>query len=100
MNRREINLRNPLGKQGRLARQYATLLVQMYNNSSQVVVPRAFKNIMEELSHQFQGSSQHDSQVFLFYLFTFFCLFILIIRFIQFFYFFFLKKELLAYLLD
>lgn len=57
----EMQVKNPLGTEGRLVMAYAKTLNQMWNMDSGVVSPDMFKRILGQYAHQFQGYGQHDS---------------------------------------
>ena len=65
---KEINRSNPLGWNGRIAEEYATLLQQYWSNRYTVVAPRAFKQALGEFQPRFSGYQQHDSQELLSFL--------------------------------
>ncbi|KAF9901611.1 ubiquitin-specific protease doa4 [Linnemannia zychae] len=66
--KRFINVRNPLGSQGRLADAFSTLIRSMWSGQSLVVSPTGFRNEIAGFAPQFKGSEQHDSQEFLSFL--------------------------------
>ncbi|KAF9127736.1 ubiquitin-specific protease doa4 [Mortierella sp. 14UC] len=66
--KRFINIRNPLGSQGRLADAFSTLIRSMWSGQSLVVSPTGFRNEIAGFAPQFKGSEQHDSQEFLSFL--------------------------------
>lgn len=61
----QINEGNPLGKQGVLARTYARLLKEMWDEerSGSAIYPTEFKKVISQYAPQFAGYQQHDSQV-------------------------------------
>ncbi|KAJ3105353.1 ubiquitin-specific protease doa4 [Phlyctochytrium bullatum] len=63
-----INALNPNGTRGVLTHEFARLVKEMWMDGQAVVVPRAFKDIVDRLSDQFRGYEQHDSSEFLTFL--------------------------------
>ena len=71
MNRyqKELNPNNPLSHNGQVAKVYATLLHDLYNdNGSTSFAPRNFKNTIGRYGPSFSGYGQQDSQEFLLFL--------------------------------
>ncbi|KAK3807841.1 MAG: hypothetical protein J3Q66DRAFT_289072, partial [Benniella sp.] len=66
--RRNINMKNPLGTQGKLADAFSDLIRSMWSGQSLVVSPTSFRNAIIGFAPQFKGSEQHDSQEFLSFL--------------------------------
>ncbi|KAF9349340.1 ubiquitin-specific protease doa4 [Mortierella sp. NVP85] len=66
--RRNINMVNPLGTQGKLADAFSDLIRSMWSGQSLVVSPTSFRNAIIGFAPQFKGSEQHDSQEFLSFL--------------------------------
>ncbi|KAF9178547.1 ubiquitin-specific protease doa4 [Haplosporangium sp. Z 767] len=66
--KRHINLRNPLGTQGRLADAFSDLIRSMWSGQSLVVSPTSFRYAIAGFAPQFKGTEQHDSQEFLSFL--------------------------------
>jgi ubiquitin C-terminal hydrolase len=60
---RELNPKNPLGMQGKLAVQYAKLLKALYTaRAFDAVAPRNFKATIGKFRPQFNGNQQQDAQ--------------------------------------
>lgn len=66
--KKDINLDNPIGTQGVLARSYANLLKNLYYGESNAFSPRNFKRAIATFQSMFSGYQQHDTQEFLTYL--------------------------------
>ncbi|KAF9359344.1 ubiquitin-specific protease doa4 [Mortierella sp. AD094] len=66
--KRHINIRNPLGTQGRLADAFSDLIRSMWSGQSLVVSPTSFRYAISGFAPQFKGTEQHDSQEFLSFL--------------------------------
>ncbi|KAG9327283.1 hypothetical protein KVV02_007059 [Mortierella alpina] len=66
--RDELNLDNPLGMEGEVARAYANLIDKVWNGSSSVFSPREFKMTIGRFAPSFTGYHQHDSQELLAFL--------------------------------
>ncbi|KAF9198608.1 ubiquitin-specific protease doa4 [Haplosporangium sp. Z 27] len=66
--KRHINLRNPLGTQGKLADAFSDLIRSMWSGQSLVVSPTSFRYAISGFAPQFKGTEQHDSQEFLSFL--------------------------------
>ncbi|KAG0343335.1 ubiquitin-specific protease doa4 [Podila humilis] len=66
--KRNINLRNVLGTQGKLAEAFSDLIRQMWSGQSLVVSPTSFRYAIAGFAPQFKGTEQHDSQEFLSFL--------------------------------
>uniref|UniRef100_A0A8C4QCP5 ubiquitinyl hydrolase 1 n=1 Tax=Eptatretus burgeri TaxID=7764 RepID=A0A8C4QCP5_EPTBU len=64
----EINMSNPLGTGGRLAKCFAYLLHALWKGDRQAVVPSQLKSIVASKASQFTGCSQHDAQEFMAFL--------------------------------
>ncbi|MCJ1283811.1 CSN-associated deubiquitinating enzyme Ubp12 [Xylographa opegraphella] len=65
----ELNPRNPLAYNGEIAKAYASLLKELYNeNSNSSFSPRNFKQIIGKYGPSFSGYGQQDSQEFLLFL--------------------------------
>ncbi|KAL3119782.1 hypothetical protein niasHT_008662 [Heterodera trifolii] len=58
----EVNTSNPLGTGGRLVKQYADLLKDMWSGRFSSVRPYELKQIIGEIAPRFTGHAQHDSQ--------------------------------------
>lgn len=58
----DVNLDNPLGMGGEMARIYTDLIKIMWSGCHQTVTPREFKNIVSRFAPQFSGFAQHDCQ--------------------------------------
>ncbi len=65
---KDINMDNPLGTQGSLAKSFATLLKNIYYGDSSTYSPRNFKKAIGAFQSMFSGYQQHDTQEFLNYL--------------------------------
>ncbi|GBG76736.1 hypothetical protein CBR_g22954 [Chara braunii] len=65
---REINLENPLGMRGEIARAFGELLREMILVGKSPVAPRHFKGTLARFAPQFSGYNQHDSQELLAFL--------------------------------
>lgn len=63
-----INLDNPIGTKGVLARAYTNLLKNIYNGTSDTFSPWDFKQAISGFQTMFMGYQQHDTQEFLNYL--------------------------------
>jgi len=61
----EINADNPLGKEGKVAEEWANLLNAMWSGQYRTCVPYDFKKTIGSFSPQFLGYNQQDSQEFL-----------------------------------
>ncbi|KAF9170063.1 ubiquitin-specific protease doa4 [Mortierella sp. AD011] len=66
--KRHINVRNPLGTQGKLADAFSDLIRSMWSGQSLVVSPTSFRYAISGFAPQFKGGEQHDSQEFLSFL--------------------------------
>ncbi|KAF9096175.1 CSN-associated deubiquitinating enzyme Ubp12 [Mortierella sp. AD031] len=66
--RDELNLDNPLGMGGEVARAYANLIDKVWNGTSKVFSPREFKQTIGRFAPSFTGYHQHDSQELLAFL--------------------------------
>ncbi|KAI8604102.1 hypothetical protein EDD21DRAFT_301285 [Dissophora ornata] len=66
--KRHINIRNPMGTQGRLAEAFSDLIRNMWSGQSLVVSPTSFRYAIGGFAPQFKGTEQHDSQEFLSFL--------------------------------
>lgn len=64
----ELNCDNPLGMRGEIAKAYASLLHQLWNENYSSVAPRAFKMQVGRFAPQFSGYQQQDSQELLAFL--------------------------------
>ena len=66
----EINPKNPLGMEGKIASYYAMLIKRIWNNNKQhmSVNPSDFKWILGKFAPQFTGYRQHDAQELLSFL--------------------------------
>jgi len=62
---REINSDNPLGKDGKVAEEWANLVNAMWGGLYRTCVPYDFKKTIGSFSPQFLGYNQQDSQEFL-----------------------------------
>ncbi|KAI4198856.1 MAG: hypothetical protein LQ350_005005 [Teloschistes chrysophthalmus] len=67
--KRELNPNNPLAHGGMVAKAYASLIREMYNDSTQFAfAPKNFKNVIGRYGPSFSGYGQQDSQEFLLFL--------------------------------
>ncbi|KAL3642785.1 hypothetical protein CASFOL_013600 [Castilleja foliolosa] len=66
--RRDLNIENPLGKNGQLAIAFGDLLRKLWSPGARSVSPSMFKSTIASFAHQYSGCSQHDSQEFLSFL--------------------------------
>ncbi|KAF9429781.1 ubiquitin-specific protease doa4 [Entomortierella beljakovae] len=66
--KRHINMKNPLGTQGKLASAFSDLIRSMWSGQSLVISPTSFRNAIGGFAPQFKGTEQHDSQEFLSFL--------------------------------
>ncbi|CAH8506695.1 unnamed protein product [Schistosoma intercalatum] len=64
----ELNIRNPLGSQGRIATAYADLIKQLWSGTRAYAVPREFKIEIARIARQFSGYAQHDTHELLVFL--------------------------------
>ncbi|KAJ8401395.1 hypothetical protein AAFF_G00386260 [Aldrovandia affinis] len=64
----ELNVDNPLGMRGEIARVYADLTKQMWSGKYSHVTPRSFKTQVGRFAPQFSGYQQQDSQELLAFL--------------------------------
>ena len=69
--RRDLNTENPLGTRGELAKEFASLLTEMWRRTppstgaaphSPTTYPLSFKSALEKHAPRFAGQAQHDSQ--------------------------------------
>lgn len=63
----DINLKNPLGSEGKLACAYGEFLKELFFTTRRTIEPRTLKKIIERKNNQFTGYAQQDSQEFLSY---------------------------------
>ena len=63
----EINTNNPLGSGGVLVSSFATLVKKLWKNNCDYsyIHPSEFKRKLDQITTQFEGYEQHDSQEFL-----------------------------------
>jgi ubiquitin carboxyl-terminal hydrolase 4/11 len=66
--KRDLNYQNILGHHGDVAKAYASLITEMYDENKNSVWPGNFKKIVGKYGTQFQGYGQQDSQEFLLFL--------------------------------
>ncbi|KAF9577909.1 ubiquitin carboxyl-terminal hydrolase, partial [Lunasporangiospora selenospora] len=66
--RDELNLDNPLGMNGEVARAYASIIDKLWNGRLKMVAPREFKSTIGRFAPSFTGYHQHDSQELLAFL--------------------------------
>ncbi|EAR94414.2 ubiquitin carboxyl-terminal hydrolase (macronuclear) [Tetrahymena thermophila SB210] len=64
----EINEQNVLGTQGKLAKQYAKFIKNLWTGNQRTFSPIALKMAVARLQSMFSGYQQHDSQEFLSYI--------------------------------
>uniref|UniRef100_UPI00358F3F17 ubiquitin carboxyl-terminal hydrolase 15-like isoform X2 n=1 Tax=Myxine glutinosa TaxID=7769 RepID=UPI00358F3F17 len=64
----ELNYDNPLGMRGEIAKAYADLIKQIWQENNSPVTPRAFKMQVGRFAPQFSGFQQQDSQELLSFL--------------------------------
>lgn len=64
----DINLANPLGNKGKIARAYGALQSAMWSGEFRSVSPGPLKQIVGRFAPQFEGFGQQDSQEFLTFL--------------------------------
>ncbi|EXJ89204.1 hypothetical protein A1O3_02270 [Capronia epimyces CBS 606.96] len=66
--KQDLNVDNALGHHGEVARAYANLLHQIYDESTSSTNPSRFKTTIGKYGPSFQGFAQQDSQEFLLFL--------------------------------
>ncbi|KIV81022.1 hypothetical protein PV11_08476 [Exophiala sideris] len=66
--KRDLNVDNPLGHHGEVARAYAGLVHQIYDESASSTNPSRFKAVIGKYGSSFSGYQQQDSQEFLLFL--------------------------------
>jgi hypothetical protein len=66
--KRELNTDNPLGKNGRLALAFGSLLHDMWSGENMSVTPKRIKDILAEKASLFHGYAQNDAQEFMAFL--------------------------------
>ncbi|KAG9334936.1 hypothetical protein JZ751_006258 [Albula glossodonta] len=64
----ELNVDNPLGMRGEIAKVYAELIKQLWSGKYSYVTPRPFKTQVGRFAPQFSGYQQQDSQELLAFL--------------------------------
>eukprot|EP00903_Cladosiphon_okamuranus_P012270 g11508.t1 len=64
----DLNIDNPLGTKGELARAFGDIVRRMWEGKESCVYPREFRSVLCDHAQQFLGYEQHDSQEFLAYL--------------------------------
>ncbi|XP_033888128.1 ubiquitin carboxyl-terminal hydrolase 15-like isoform X5 [Acipenser ruthenus] len=64
----ELNMDNPLGMRGEIAKAYADLIKQIWSGKFNYITPRAFKTQVGRFAPQFSGYQQQDSQELLAFL--------------------------------
>ncbi|XP_066580376.1 ubiquitin carboxyl-terminal hydrolase 15 isoform X2 [Amia ocellicauda] len=64
----ELNMDNPLGMRGEIAKVYAELIKQIWSGKYSYVTPRPFKTQVGRFAPQFSGYQQQDSQELLAFL--------------------------------
>lgn len=65
---KEINVHNPIGTKGKLAKAYAKFIKAMWCDSNSTFSPYNIKAAVGSLNSIFTGYAQHDSQEFFSYL--------------------------------
>ncbi|XP_046682904.1 ubiquitin carboxyl-terminal hydrolase 4-like isoform X1 [Homalodisca vitripennis] len=65
---KEINVNNPLGKSGVMARAFADVISMLWSGQYAVTVPQCFKMHLTNFAPQFAGYQQHDAQELLTFL--------------------------------
>lgn len=58
----ELNLTNPLGMKGVLARTYANFLMKYWNPNTTTLAPTLLKSVIGKFAPNFQGYAQQDAQ--------------------------------------
>ena len=66
--RNDLNANNPLGHRGEVAKAYAALIKQIYEETGSSTWPGNFKKAIGKYGSQFSGYQQQDSQEFLLFL--------------------------------
>ncbi|EEP81374.1 hypothetical protein UREG_06239 [Uncinocarpus reesii 1704] len=67
--KKDLNPSNPLAHNGEVAKAYANLLHQMFDeNAAASIAPRNFKHTVSKYGPSFSGYGQHDSQEFVLFL--------------------------------
>lgn len=66
--KRDLNVDNPLGHHGEVARAYAGLVHQIYDENASSTNPSRFKAVIGKYGSSFSGYQQQDSQEFLLFL--------------------------------
>lgn len=66
--KKDINVDNPIGSQGNLAKSYANLMKNIWFGESSAISPWGFKRAIATFQSMFTGYQQHDTQEFLNYL--------------------------------
>lgn len=61
---KEVNVNNPIGTKGKLAKNYAKFIKAMWCDDDKVVIPDGIKNAVSIINPMFSGYAQHDSQEF------------------------------------
>src|SRR3546814_16668628 len=64
----DLNLNNPLGSGGVIAREYDAVLKDLWLGSSRAISPIPLKRAIGRVKEDFAGFMQHDAQEFLSYL--------------------------------
>jgi ubiquitin carboxyl-terminal hydrolase 4/11/15 len=64
----DLNVNNPLGSGGKLAREYNRVLQEIYMGAPKATSPTALKRAISLFAPRFAGMNQHDAQEFLAYL--------------------------------
>lgn len=63
--RSDINVNNPLGSGGKLAKEFANLFYSLWETNVLYITPTRFKRALDKIKPQFSGYEQHDAQEFL-----------------------------------
>ncbi|KAK5457282.1 hypothetical protein LTS15_005063 [Exophiala xenobiotica] len=66
--KKDLNVDNPLGHHGEVAKAYANLLHQIYDENASSTNPSRFKSVIGKYGSSFSGYQQQDSQEFLLFL--------------------------------
>ncbi|GMR47534.1 hypothetical protein PMAYCL1PPCAC_17729 [Pristionchus mayeri] len=64
----DLNVSNPLGTEGHLAKVYGHLMKDMWSGRQDSIVPRNFKSVIGKFAPRFSGYAQQDSQELLAFL--------------------------------
>jgi hypothetical protein len=64
----DININNKHGYQGKLAKVFGKLAVDLYTSTSKSITPRMFYTLLSTIHEQFAGNEQHDAHELLAFL--------------------------------